>query len=338
MKRDSKGSTISVLVPTYRRVDNLRECLSALVRQSRQPDQVLVVVRDTDKETQAFLEAEEVVQQVPGLCAVPVYRSGVIAAMQAGLAASTGDIVALTDDDAKPRPDWLARILDHFSADENIGGVGGRDWLPPAVMGNDTETQVVGKVQWFGRCIGNHHRGIGPAREVDFLKGVNCSYRGDVLRRIGFDTRLRGPGAQVHWELALGLAFRREGWKLLYDPSLIVDHFPAVRHDPDQNNRLGGVFSPGAHIDAVCNQTIALWEHLSPARRPVFLLWAVLVGTRGEPGALQFLRALRRDRHARARLGATLRGLVLGIQDYRAHQRALAHQHGLPNGVRKGTM
>ena len=310
--------SVTVLVPSYKRVDCLEKCLRALGGQRHPADEILVVVRDTDAETQAFLAASPLAR-VAGFRQVPVCTGGVVAAMNAGLAASTGDIVALTDDDATPRPDWLEKIVGHFASDERVGGVGGRDWLPPEVMGHDTETDVVGKVQWFGRCIGNHHRGVGPVRDVDFLKGVNCSYRGDVLRRIGFDPRLRGPGAQVHWELALGLALRREGWSLLYDPSLVVDHYPAVRHDADQNNRRGGVFSPSAHVDAVCNQTIALWEHLPPTRRPAFLLWSVLIGTRGEPGAVQFVRALRRDRHARARLSATLRGLILGIKDANSH-------------------
>ncbi len=120
--------------------------------------------------------------------------------MSAGLEVARGDIVAITDDDAAPHPDWLARIEAYFSTHQGLAGVGGRDVVCHGEHPEGGAREVVGKVQWFGRVIGNHHLGIGRAREVDELKGVNCAYRHAALRRVGFDERLRGTGAQVHWE------------------------------------------------------------------------------------------------------------------------------------------
>lgn len=42
---------ISVLIPTYRRPKDLARCLEALKKQKRVPDEVLVIVRNTDAET-----------------------------------------------------------------------------------------------------------------------------------------------------------------------------------------------------------------------------------------------------------------------------------------------
>lgn len=300
--------TISVLIPTYRRQDDLCRCLTALEAQTRLADEVLVVVRDTDEETRAFLAGFS--HHLP-LHLVTVGVPGVIAAMSEGLTEAKSDIIALTDDDTAPYPDWLERIETHFAADPHIGGVGGRDWQP-IERGSQT---VVGKIQWHGRTIGNHHLGIGPAREVDILKGANCAYWTKPLKRIGFETRLRGKGAQVHWELALGLAMRRDGWKLIYDPAIALDHFPAQRFDADTNLR--GVFNAEGIENAVYNETLILLSYLPPVRRIVYLIWASVVGTRGEPGLAQMPRLAKlKQPNLRKRLKATQRGRMAALKTY----------------------
>jgi glycosyltransferase involved in cell wall biosynthesis len=292
--------TISVLIPTYRRPQDLRRGLEALKNQTRPADEILVVVRDSDADTRLFL-ADFDAEGMP-LKIVSVTLPGVVAAMNNGLAEATGDIIALTDDDTAPYSDWLERIAAHFVADEKLGGVGGRDWQP-VERGNK---QVVGIVQWHGRVIGNHHLGAGAAREVDTLKGANCAYRAQPLKKIGFETRLLGEGAQVHWELSLCLAMKRAAWKLVYDPAVAIDHFPAKRFDEDQAIR-GGKFSATALYNGTYNETLALWEYLPPIRRIVFLLWSLSIGTKASPGLLQLIRLKGSgSKHIMARFKAVL--------------------------------
>ena len=299
--------TITVLIPTYRRPQDLQRCLSALEAQKRQAEEILVVVRDTDVETREFLAGYA--PPMPGLRVVTVVSPGVLAAMNAGLAEATGEIIALTDDDTAPYPDWLARIESHFAADPCVGGVGGRDW-----QANDLRSRrVVGIIQWHGRVIGNHHLGVGEARVVDVLKGANCAYRAEPLKAIGFETRLRGGGAQVHWELSLGMAMRAAGWKLIYDPAVGVDHFTGERFDEDVNHR--GVFNAAGVANTSYNETLILLNHLPPIRRAVFLVWALLVGTWAEPGPLQVPRLLaRRERNVWQRLLATYAGRLSAVK------------------------
>jgi GT2 family glycosyltransferase len=238
----------------------------------------------------------------------------VIAAMNAALAHARGDIIALTDDDAEPRPDWLERLNDCFVI-PFVGAAGGRDWQPKE-RGDRTD---VGRVQWFGRVIGNHHLGAGPARPVDVLKGVNLAIRAPLLKALGFDTRLRGAGAQMFWEMALCLPLRRAGWTLIYDPAIAVEHHIAERHDADQRHRDGGAFAAGAQVDAVHNETLVLLEHLTGLRRTAYLLWSVVIGTRIEPGLLQVPRLLFRAQGSVFRVFvATLQGRLAGWRAWRA--------------------
>jgi cellulose synthase/poly-beta-1,6-N-acetylglucosamine synthase-like glycosyltransferase len=189
-------TTISVLVPSWRRPDALERCLRALAAQTVAPLEIVVGLRDDDGESARCVDRLRESLSV-SLRRVTTHEPGVVASMNTALAACLGDIVALTDDDTEPHRDWLARI-DRAFDDPRVGGVGGRDWQP-----NERGDRAdVGRVQWFGRTIGNHHLGAGPARRVDVLKGANAAFRRRLLSPVGFDTRLAGSGAQMFWELA----------------------------------------------------------------------------------------------------------------------------------------
>ncbi|TAD91084.1 MAG: glycosyltransferase [Oscillatoriales cyanobacterium] len=303
--------TISVVIPSYCRPKDLARCLDALKKQKRPADEVLVVVRDTDTETWTFVQTLN--PEFLPLRTVTVSVSGVVAAMNAGMDVASGHIIAFTDDDAAPHTDWLERIEAHFLSDSNIGGVGGRDWVYHGTQLEEGEREVVGQVQWFGRVIGEHHLGVGESREVDVRSGVNMSFRRSAIGQMHFDPRMRGTGAQVHFELAFSLALKRAGWKLIYDPKVAVDHFPAQRFDEDQRH----IFNDIALINAVHNETLVLLENLPLTRRIGFVFWATFVGTRDAPGFLQWLRFLPKEGTlAGQKLVASLRGRSQALETW----------------------
>lgn len=272
---------VTVLVPTYRRPDDLSRCLSALLRQERAPDEIVVVARADDEATHACL-ADHVTPRVLNVKVAIVDEPGQVAALNRGIDAATGDVVSITDDDAAPRADWVARIAAAFEADPQLGAVGGRDWVHEEGRVLDGERTLVGKLQRSGRIIGNHHLGTGGAREVDLLKGANMSYRREAIGERRFDRRLRGSGAQTHNDMAFSMSVKRAGWKLLYDPLVAVDHFPAPRpgEDPRNAQTLASI------RNAAFNLHLILQGHLSPQRRQIAWWWYALVGTRVYPGVV----------------------------------------------------
>ncbi|MGF1568074.1 MAG: glycosyltransferase family 2 protein [Nodosilinea sp.] len=279
----------TVVVPTFRRPRDLVRCLTALQQQATAPHEVIVVVRADDAETWAALGTFP----TAGLALKPqtVTQPGVVAAMNLGLEAASGDIIAFTDDDAAPHPDWIARLVAHFLQDSAVAGVGGRDLIQnpqPWFLGR---SERVGQLQWHGRLIGNHHNGVGKAREVDILKGVNMSFRRSAIGDLRFDTRLLGTGAQVHFEVVFCLALKRQGWKLIYDPDILVDHHMSQRFDEDQRYQFNAV----AYFNLVHNETVAIAGYLSPLRQLTFLLWSILIGTRDAYGLAQSIRFSKRD-------------------------------------------
>ena len=314
---DQRRLSCAIIVPSYRRSSELARCLGALREQQTLPNQVVVVVRAED------IAARGVVSRVGSALAITEVlsdRPGQIAALNAGLDAVMCDVTAITDDDAVPHSDWVERLLERF-ADSRVTAVGGRDVV---VGATDGRHPLVGVVGWYGRTTGNHHRGTGPVRPVDVLKGANMAFRTVWLRRVGFDERLRGSGAQVHNDLAVCLQIRRAGGLLIYDPEILVDHYPARR--PAGDDRMHATFV--AIADEVHNETLALMEFLPAWRRSLWLLWALLWGTRRSPGLGMSVVLLPSSRSSvLRRLMACWRGRAAGIRTWltaRARTRRLS--------------
>jgi cellulose synthase/poly-beta-1,6-N-acetylglucosamine synthase-like glycosyltransferase len=284
---------LSVLVPTYRRTKDLERCLNALKQQCYPASEILVVVRDTDDETHRFLQG--FLPEILPLRVIDVATPGQVAALNAGLQLAKGDIVAITDDDAAPHSDWLEKIRLHFLADDRVGAVGGRDWVyesgSQVALSSDSDV-VVGRLQWFGRSIGNHHLGTGEAREVDILKGANMSYRREAITGLYFNERLKGKGAQVNNDMDFSLSVKKKGWKIIYDPKCAVNHYPSPRFDEDQRDS----FNFEAYYNAAYNQTLILLNYQSTFEVMAYLFWSVLIGTRGCFGLLQAARFIRSQR------------------------------------------
>lgn len=325
----NNGVRVSVLIPTYRRLNDLKRCLEAIKRQTWKPYEIIVVIRDDDSESLHYLECFRFEAPVK---IININIPGVIQAMNKGLMEVSGDIVAITDDDSEPHADWLEKIVPYFMLDDHVGGVGGRDWIFENGKFIDDEARIVGKLQWFGRMIGNHHLGAGSAREVDFLKGVNCAYRSDLLKKRGFDVRLLGKGAQVHWELSIGLAFKRMGWKLVYDPAIAVRHFPAQRFDEDKRNE----FNSLALRNAIHNETLLILEHIRFFGKVSFLLWGFIIGKSHSPGILRWIiLIISRKSNPFLKCYCTLMGRLIGIHSWikytRNRQRNVCESYSLSN-------
>lgn len=303
--------SVTVVVATYRRPERLGACLEGLRSQTRPAEEVLVVLHHSDEPTARLVC--KLARSWPELRFVQVGRHGTVAAYTAGLAAAHGEIVAYLDDDAVPATDWLERLVETFKRDERIAAVGGRDMIFQNGAGPEgggpahrpTKAPIVGRIQWWGRMLGNHHIGAGSARDVDVLKGVNMSFRRSAVAGHGFDERLLGAAVQMHSELSICLPLRRRGLRVVYDPAIVVNHFPAARPHGDQR----GDVAYGAVFASAHNEALQILDYFGPTRRVVFAVWGLLVGTSESPGlAVTARAALAGSPAAVARFRASQRG------------------------------
>jgi glycosyltransferase involved in cell wall biosynthesis/GT2 family glycosyltransferase len=309
--------SIAVVVPSYRRPALLQRCLDGLRRQLRVPTEIVVVYRPEDDET------ARVVAGSGCAAGVPVERAGTVAAMIAGVRGTTSEIVAFTDDDAVAREDWIERLLERF-ADASVGAVGGRD----VVHGNGrptTSPNRIGEITAVGKLVGNHHLGRGSVREVDVLKGVNMAFRREAL---ALPDGLRGRQTQLHFELAASLWAVEAGWRLLYDPSILVDHYPGPRFDTHDRIHRG----PSAVRETAYNLVASLL-----AGRPQLLwrrsLYGLLVGDRRVPGLVRAGAAvLRREPEVVRSLVPALTGQTEALLDHVRGRRPAKVTFG-PDGI-----
>ncbi|HLH68492.1 MAG TPA: glycosyltransferase family A protein [Candidatus Dormibacteraeota bacterium] len=270
------------MVPSRGRPRHLDACLRALLMQTRKPDQVVLMLRESDLASRSVVEGWR--HHAPFPVTVRLVRNtGGVDAIRAGVDAAVGDVVALTGDDAVPRSNWLERLGWHYRQPE-VGGVGGREvlhWLDDTVQGTAGE---VGRLAWYGPMLGRLALSRGGVCLVDLLKGVNFSLRRELWM---LDPHLRGCGDdQPMWELAVCLRLRRQGWKLVYDPSAVVDRYPM--------SRPGGTHPTSAARCWVVayNETLAILRWGSWRQKLAFWAHALLVGGRSRPGLLAGLALL----------------------------------------------
>lgn len=195
---------ISVVVPTYQRPDLLNRCLSALFSQTMEPSLYEVVVvddgptGDTRQTVVAWaLKSGPSVRYLPN-----AGRHGPAAARNKGWQAARGELIAFTDDDCIPSPDWLTAGVAAF-ADATVQGVSGRIVVPIPSVPTDYEHTVAGLER-------------GP------FATANCFYRRTALSAVGgFDERFT-----VAWreDSDLEFALRARGYRLIRRPSAIVVH------------------------------------------------------------------------------------------------------------------
>lgn len=291
-------TTLDVIIPSYGRPDMLARTLHALQSSKDRPDHIFVVARRDDLDTIAA--AEEFAR------IVIVDEPGVLAAMWAGSRQATSDVVAFCDDDAEPSDTWVSEIRRAFD-DPRVGGYGGRDVLYDGDEPRPTRLHSrVGVVTWWGRLIGNHHCGTGPARDVDVLKGVNCAYRRELL---AFPRGLRGDGAQAHFEVSIGLHVASLGYRVVYDPTHQVIHRPARRLDDDQR------VNPST--EAIFNSAFNLERSLPRATQTRRLLYVIIWGDTACPGLVRLLVG-RGSRSLRARRSPSWRGTFAAWRERRS--------------------
>ncbi len=281
--RNAAELRATIVVPSYRRPDSLLRCLDAVLAGSRLPEQIVVVLRDTDAEARGALEEWLNGNPHAGLFDIAtVAEPGQAAATNAGLAIARGEVICFIDDDTAPTREWLGRLLAHY-ADPRVVGVGGRDIVHHGDTISAQPTDAVGRLTWYGRLTGNHHQpGFDEPRDVAHLKGANMSFRREVVP--GFDLNIIG----AHFtDTDASLTAARHG-RLVYDPRAAVHHFPAPR--------TGGFNRRPATADELRadahDAAYVMLKHLAGTRRVAFVAFALLIGQDRRYGLLRMLARL----------------------------------------------
>ena len=284
----TSARTLSVVVPTYQRPEWIWRAVLSLSRQTRPPDEVIAVARDTDIPTHESIAAL-LKEHLPfRLLKETVVAPGFMPPVKAGVAMASGEVVAIMDDDAEAEVGWAHRLMADY-ANPGAGAVGGRiinmDGDIPTPV---SRTHRVGYVTALGHFVGNMYRqpDFEEPVEVDFLMGGNMSFRREVARRLEFDFELNRNVAQGY-EVDLGLQVKRMGWKVIFDPLLGIRHYSAPRQTVGMR--------PTADVDAVqwysYNHARVALRRLPLWHGALAFSYLLTVGERRAPGLVPMLLA-----------------------------------------------
>ncbi len=173
---------ISVIVPTCNRPEQLRECLTALSRQTYPHLDFEVVVVDDGSEPPIDVLArsfgDDFVVRV-----IRQAHQGAAAARNYGVASARGDLIAFTDDDCRSAPDWLERLLARLDGSGALL-VGGR-------VVNALDDNVFASTSQLIHEMAYAHQGA-DAEAAQFFTSNNMAVDADSLVRVGgFDPTFR---------------------------------------------------------------------------------------------------------------------------------------------------
>lgn len=169
-------------------------CQAALAKQTRQPDEVIVVVDQ--------------------------YRRGAAWARNEGIARSSGDLIAFADDDGIPPPDWLERLVDALDRHQAAVVGGTFQETDPLLDAIRRRTRLPDHEQVDrGGLVGNGGNML-----------VNRDWLNICMREDGYAFNPSFPGSGEDWELVWRL--RKRGAKLVYVPQPITHlrRATAVQH------------------------------------------------------------------------------------------------------------
>jgi len=199
---------VSVVVPTRNRARYLEVALRSLTEQEGEVRHEVVVVDDRCTD-----ETPEVAARAGVRCVGSGPGGGLNAARNAGVDATTGQLVAFVDDDVWAPPSWLAALAagagKHPEADVFGGPIRAR-LEGQAPRGCGRETAPITTLDLGGE---DH--------EAQMVWGANFAVRRAAFERFGrFDDALGGHGDEEDWLLALGAA----GGRIVYLAGAGLDH------------------------------------------------------------------------------------------------------------------
>ncbi len=243
---------LSLVICTQERPDALARCLRGVAALAVRPLEVIVV--DNAPTTSA---TRDVVREFPGVAYVAEPHPGLSRARNTGVRHASGEIIAFTDDDVVPHPDWIERIAQPFADPRVMVATG---LVLPAELETDAQ-------RWFEKVFGGFGQGYRPllydARFVGAFRGrgvpvwrigagANMAVRRAAFERIGmFDERLGAGASGCSEDSELWYRVLAAGGVCRYEPRAVVHHYH--RRDPEGVARQMRAYMRG-HVAALLCQ------------------------------------------------------------------------------------
>ncbi|MGV8932438.1 MAG: glycosyltransferase family 2 protein [Luteimonas sp.] len=207
---------ISVVIPSYNRMDSLADTLRGLAAQTMVADSFEVLVIDNASTDGTLAQVEAMIPAMPYALRVKRIRGencGPAPARNFGVELAVGQVIAFTDSDCRPHPQWLKAGLAAFDDPEVAFATGVVDFKP----------EQVHQLGFFARHT------VVSSYEHPTYPTANAFYRTDIFARFGgFDETLSFPSifgiAVEAADTDLAWRIKEAGHRNVFVPTAIVHH------------------------------------------------------------------------------------------------------------------
>lgn len=212
---------ISVIVCTRDRPDTIGQALDSILSCDYPEFDLHVMDQSTADRTRRIVE-ELAVRDGGRLRYHHLAKAGLSRAYNAGIEASDGDIIALTDDDCVLPADWLASISSSFQRHPDVELLYGQVLIPESLAYEVARGVVVPALP-----IPEERKIGGGAPFEVFGMGANMAVKRTLIRRMGgFDEALGGGGPlRSSQDSDFGYRAFRAGAAILLAPDVRADHY-----------------------------------------------------------------------------------------------------------------
>lgn len=214
---------VSVVIPTYKREEQLINTIRYILA-NKYEDFEVIVVDQTEKHTPEVAGALQLFRRRNNFRLIRIPVANLPLARNVGRRQAKGDIIIYIDDDVELGTNFVEAHATCYD-DPEIGAVGGRIINMHGQAFDPTGNAKPGQILPDGTRTTHFYKT--ERTRIDWGMGCNMSFRKSVLAEInGFDERYRG--AAKHEDIDAFVRVRQAGHTAIFEPSASLIHLKAT--------------------------------------------------------------------------------------------------------------
>jgi len=220
-------NSVTIVIPTYNNSSTIKECLESLMKQTKPPEEIIIVDGHSKDTTLDIVKQYE--------CKILFEEGGSrAAACNVGVPAAEGDFIVFIDADAIAKEDWLEKLIAAFYEEhgrEVVCTTGPNIEYPNESLFGKAVSAVYNT--FVGGNWTEHIKSIfnRENRYVQSAAGCNAAYKKDKLDEVmPFNEDLiTAEDTEINYKLI------QKGYSIYFEPNAVVYHQRPQTHKAYRN-------------------------------------------------------------------------------------------------------